>query len=192
MPGIHNVEVEPALVRRLMRGEEAVQEQIYRLYSKPVYTMAYRVVGNKETAEDVTQEVFIDILTKASTLKDPTAFNGWVQRITMNRCRMALRSAWFRRRADVPIEDLNIETKATVNEDTITASKAFAALPSKTRLVLWLYCVEGFTHNEIAKWLGRSPSYSKSIVNRAGKHFESHYKSNEVDAECLTLLHGTP
>lgn len=192
MPGIHNVEADPALVRRLMRGEEAVQEQIYRQYSKPVYTMAFRIVGNQETAEDVTQEVFIDVLTKASTIKDPKSFNGWVQRITVNRCRMALRSAWFRRRADVPIEDLNLESNSSVNEDTITASKAFAALPSKTRLVLWMYCVEGFTHNEIAEWLGRSPSYSKSIVNRAGKYFESHYESEGVRADPVPLLNGTP
>jgi len=192
MPGIQNVTADPALVRRLQDGDEASQSQIYKQYSKPVYTMAYRIVGNKETAEDVTQDVFIDILTKAKTLKDPTAFNGWVQRITANRCNMALRSAWFRRRADVPIEDLNLETKPPSNEDVITATKAFAVLPPKTRLVLWLFCVEGYTHKEIGEWLGKSASYSKSIVNRAGKVFESQLERTKDNAETMPLLEGCP
>ena len=191
MPGIQNVEVAPALVTRLMKGEHTVQTQIYKLYSKPVYTMAYRIVGNRETAEDITQEVFIDVLTKASTLKDPSAFNGWVQRITANRCKMAIRTAWFRRRSDVPVEDLELESSPTVTENTITASKAFAVLPQKTRLVLWLYCVEGYTHNEIASWLGKSPSYSKSIVNRASKAFDSHFDLAKTGGENFSLMHGS-
>lgn len=190
MPGIQHVKPNPGLIQRLMKGEQAVQAQIYQSYSSAVYSMAYQIVGNRETAEDVTQEVFIDVLTKAATLKDPNAFNGWVQRITANRCRMALRSAWFRRRSDASLEDLNLETAPSVNENTITAMKAFAALPAKTRLVLWLYCVEGFTHNEIGQWLGKSPSYSKSIVNRAGKTFESQSPQVSTNDESFAPVHG--
>ena len=190
MPGIQNVSAEPALIERLQNGEEAAQSQIYRLYSKPVYTMAYRIVANKETAEDVTQEVFIDILTKAKTLRDAKSFNGWVQRITANRCKMALRSAWFRRRSDISLDDLSLESEISTHETTITTAKAFNSLPAKTRLVLWLFCVEGFTHSEIGDWLGKSASYSKSIVNRASRVFEDQYKTDQEPSEGLPALQG--
>ena len=190
MPGIYNVESDVDLTKRLIQGDSFAQEEIYRRYATAIYSMAMHIVGNKETAEDVVQDVFVDIYTKISTLKEPSAFNGWVQKITANRCHMALRSAWFRRRSNTPLEDLELSCEQAVTEQSITVSKAFASLPAKTRLILWMFCVEGFTHSEIAQWLGKSQSYSKSIVNRASKVFERQSEARQRDEVNLPLMNG--
>lgn len=150
-----------------MRGEHQAQEAVYRELASPVYTMAVRVLQNVQLAEDVTQDTFIDVFTKASSVNDPSSFIGWVHKIATNHCLMKLRSPWHTKR--IPQERDYVSTDAnTENADlTLDVERVLASLAPITRMVVWMYCVEGYTHSEIGKVFGKTSSFSKSQFNRA-------------------------
>lgn len=168
MPGIRNVSADPAWVEGLKCRDPDIQAQVYRAYNKPVYAMALQVLGHKETAEDVTSEVFIDVLTKAESIRDPNALTGWIQRITINRCRMLMRSTAYKQANNVvDITELDLADPKPTQALEIDIEQLFAQLPSAMRMVVWLFCVEGLSHEEVGAWMGRTTSYSKSVVHRA-------------------------
>ena len=174
MPGISGISIPIEVVHRLMDGDESAQEEVFRELSMAVHTMALRILGDHAAAEDVTQDTFIDVITKAHTIKQPKLFVGWVRTIAVNRCYMRLRSPWQRIVTDFePYE----QGKPDSTEDWIDIERRMADMPPKTRMVLWLFCVEGYTHEEIAKLLGKSKSYSKVIISRL-----QHQHSREPDA----------
>lgn len=169
MANIGGVQIAVEVVERLMQGDSQAQEQVFKALSSPVYSMALRILGDSHAAEDVAQDTFMDVLTKAHTIREPSHFVGWVRTLAVNRCYMRLRSPWHRRR-------VNYEPAATGAEDgtsdLIDVERALASMDSKTRLVVWMYCVEGYTHEEIGKLLKRSTSYSKVIISRLNQNME--------------------
>ena len=110
-------------------------------------------------------------MTKASTLSDANAFTAWVRSIAVNRCLMALRSPWAERR-DVFDEDLAVPPGPDRADGLLDMERALARLAAGTRAVLWLHDVEGYTHQEIGKLLGRSTSFSKSQLSRGYRKLE--------------------
>ena len=171
MASIGGIQIPVDIVKQLMAGNHQAQEHVYEVLAKPVYSMALRVLGDTHAAEDVAQDTFIDVFTKAHTVREPTHFVGWVRTLAVNRCYMRLRSPWHRRQIDIePDEAFESEDEST--SDRIDIERALAAMDSKTRLVVWLFCVEGYTHEEIGKLLKRSTSYSKVIISRLSKNKE--------------------
>jgi RNA polymerase sigma factor (sigma-70 family) len=77
-------------------GDVAAQDAIYRAFARPVRTLARRLVPGAATAEDVAQDVFIDVLTRLDQYDHRGSFAGWVRSITVHRCLMHLRSPWRR------------------------------------------------------------------------------------------------
>ncbi len=177
MANIGGVQIAVEVVERLMQGDPQAQEQVFKALSSPVYSMALRILGDSHAAEDVAQDTFMDVLTKAHTIREPSHFVGWVRTLAVNRCYMRLRSPWHRRR-------VNYEPVATGAEDgtsdLIDVERALASMDSKTRLVVWMYCVEGYTHEEIGKLLKRSTSYSKVIISRLNQNMEKSRLDDEA------------
>ncbi len=166
MASIGGVQIALDVVELLKQGNRNAQEQVFEALATPVYSMALRVLGDVHEAEDVTQDTFVDVFTKAHTIRQPSQFVGWVRTLAVNRCFMRLRSPWHRRRLD--IEPPEGETQDPT-DDIIDVEQALAKMDPKTRLVVWLYCVEGYTHQEIGKILRKSTSYSKVIISRLEK-----------------------
>ena len=166
MANIGGVQIEVEVVERLKQGNSDAQEEVFEALARPVYTMAMRILGDSHAAEDVTQDTFIDVLTKAHTIREPSHFVGWVRTLAVNRCYMRLRTPWYRKR-------VNYEPEVVAEDDPTTnmidIERALAEMDPKTRLVVWLYCVEGYTHEEIGKLLHRSTSYSKVLISRLNK-----------------------
>lgn len=172
------VEVDPAVAGQLIRGERAAQEAVYRAYADAVYTLARRVLRDAGLAEEATQDTFVNVIEQAHKLKDVDALGGWIRRIAVNQCLMRLRSPWHRRQqplvGDEPsaaARDELARTGETVAVDGIglalDVDRALGSLPGTARLVVWMHCVEGYTHREIGKAFGRSASFSKSQLARA-------------------------
>ena len=155
------------IVESLKRGDRAVQEWVYRSYSRMVYTTARRMLGDAGLAEDATQDTFVDVLSKARTLEREDALGAWVRRIAVNHCLMRLRSPWTRWRTvvRVDVEPTHSTEDATVERAT-DLERALDRLPAKTRAVIWLHDVEGYTHEEVGRLFGRTASYSKSQLAR--------------------------
>lgn len=177
MASIGGVQIAVEVVEQLMQGDKDAQEEVFKALSTPVYAMAMRILGDSHGAEDVTQDTFIDVFTKAHTIREPTHFVGWVRTLAVNRCYMRLRTPWYRKRVNYEPEVVASEDPTS---DRIDIERALAEMEPKTRMVVWLYCVEGYTHEEIGKLLHRSTSYSKVLISRLNK---SKKKKPKPDAE---------
>ena len=170
MTSIRGVEIDEQTVHKLMRGDIRAQATVFETLSPHVYSMALRVLGDSHAAEDVTQDTFVDVISKAHTVKNPDRFVGWVRTVAINRCYLRIRSPWHKRRIDVEPEE-GFEDVDQANS--IDINQALEKMDPKTRLVVWMYCVEGYTHKEIGQILKRSTSYSKVIISRLSQKMSS-------------------
>lgn len=165
MTGFSSGQVDPSVVRRLKTGDRKAQEIVYRTFSSAVYTLARRVLRDEGIAEEVTQDTFIDVLGRADTLQDEKAFGGWIRTIAMNHCLMRLRSPWNKRR-EALLEDVRA-TASDAADRAIDIDQALDRLAPTARMVVWMHCVEGYTHDEIGEAFGKTASFSKSQLARA-------------------------
>ena len=181
MSRFNEIELDEAIVRRLMRGDRKAQEIVYRAYANAVYTMARRMLRDEGLAEEAAQDTFIDVLTRAATLERPGALGGWIRTIAVNQCLMRLRSPWQRRRNELDT-DANEAVAEGLAGRAVDVDHALGRLAPDARMVVWLHCIEGFTHDEIAAVFGRTPSFSKSKLRRAYRELAEHCGQRELGA----------
>jgi len=163
------IELPADLLPRARRGQADAQEQLYRLFEGPVYTLALRLLGDRQEAEDALQDALFKALTSLDGFRAEVPFWAWLRQIAVNEALMRLR----RRRRTEDIDDLPEAQLQHGGDDVPLAAlqaaelqKAMAALPDVTRSVLWLHHAEGYTHQEIAALMQRSTSFSKSQAMR--------------------------
>ena len=171
--------LDPASIELARAGDEAALAEIYRAYEIPVRTLARRIVTPRSAAEDVAQDVFVDVITRLHQYAGRGSFAGWVRSIAVSRCLMHLRSPWHRgqrwltdatRSIDELHQDWQAERRpgaAADRADAIDLERALARLGDNARAVVWLHDVEGYTHAEIGALFGASASFSKSQLARA-------------------------
>ena len=165
MSRFNSIVLDPGVVDRLKKGDRKAREIVYRAYADAVYTLARRVLRDPAAAEEVMQDTFVDVLCKAHTLTRNAALPAWVRSIAMNRCLMRLRSPWHQRR-----EELENDARSTAHDMTdraVDVDHALGRLSGTARMVVWMHCIEGFTHAEIGRAFGRTASFSKTQVARA-------------------------
>jgi RNA polymerase sigma-70 factor (ECF subfamily) len=168
MSSFERIQIEPEVVAALKRGDRAAAETIYRALSTAVYTLARRLMVDTQQAKEVTQDTFIDVIERAGSIASPDAFVGWVRTVAVNHCLMRLRSPWYRRRSSTlpdPAEDAALDAGRLEGLEDV--ERALARLSPETRFVVWMHDVEGHTHAEIGRLVGRTASYSKSQLARA-------------------------
>jgi RNA polymerase sigma-70 factor (ECF subfamily) len=175
MPGFHDLQFDETLVAGARDGDPAAQEAIFRCFEKPVATLARRLVPERAVAEELAQDVFVEVLLHLDRYAGRGSFAGWVRAITVNRCLMHLRSPWRRGQrwlwqlagtAAAPSLEEQPARRDPADER-LDLERALAALGDTARLVVWLHDVEGYTHAEIGALLGGSASQSKSQLSRA-------------------------
>ena len=163
------IEVPDVLLARARAGDRAAFEQLYRWFERPVFTLALRICGNREEAQDVLQETMLKVLGRVREFRGGgSPFWGWLRQVAVNEALMRLR----RDRKfghEVAIDDDFTEDHGPLPPaaaDAAVLQRALAALPAATRSVLWLYHAEGYTHEEIAALMQRTASFSKSQLAR--------------------------
>ncbi|MFC2090504.1 RNA polymerase sigma factor [Bacteroidota bacterium] len=156
------------LVEKCLEGDVKAQYQLYRKYSKGLYNIAIRLMGNKMDAEDVLQESFIKAFRCMGELKDTEALGGWLKRIVTNKCISLLRKTRVRFEE---IEDYKLDvTEEEELESYIEPElvhNTIKELPEGARTIIVLRALEGYAHKEIAEMLGISLSTSKTQYHRA-------------------------
>jgi RNA polymerase sigma factor (sigma-70 family) len=177
MSQFHGIDLSPETIRAAAAGARDAHEAIYRQYQRPVYTLIRRLINRPAVADELFQEVFVEILRSVSGFNGEGSFSGWVRTITVNKCLMHLRSPWHRSLFWLDAEEPDSPTAMSLIDtaprtDTQVAAqadleRAFAHLSPLTRTVVWLHDVEGYTHGEIARALGRTTGFSKSQLARA-------------------------
>jgi RNA polymerase sigma factor (sigma-70 family) len=174
--GFADCRPDPAMLERARRGDMKAHEVLYASYGRPVYTLAVRILGDPAVAEEVLQDTSIEVIRHVGGFRDDGAFGGWVKRIATNKCLAHLRSAWHRKAESLAPDDdsgqpawepADPQDPVAQAADRESLEKALAELPPTARAVVWLYDVEGYSHQEIAALMGKSVSFSKSRLARA-------------------------
>lgn len=163
------IEIPAPLVTRLQRGELAAFEQVYRLFEKPAWTLALRMVGNAEDAREIVHDAMLRVFERAGQYRGDSPFWGWIRRIVVNEALMRMRRDRGHLEEDIdgPGTELAADSAPPwAWTEARQLETALGALPALTRSVIWLYHVEGHTHPEIASMTGKSVSFSKSQLAR--------------------------
>lgn len=161
-----DVELPAPVLDRARTGEPAALEAFYRAASRPAHALARRIVRGA-AADDVVQDAFIDAFRGLRGYDGRAPLGMWFRSIVVRRCLMHLRSPWQRSRdwIDGWLESADAGREPGTGT-ALDLERALATLPATTRAVVWLYDVEGYTHEEIATAMGRTPSFSKSQLAR--------------------------
>lgn len=170
---------EASAIERLKNGESAHFEVIYRMHNRRVYSLCWRMVGNRAIAEELTQETFMLVFRRITTFRGDSAFTTWLHRLTVNVVLMYLRQQKSRGQ-EVPYEDpggtednrpterYGAPDKVLVrSEERILLLRAISRLPQGYRIVFVLHDIEGYEHAEIAEMLGCSVGNTKSQLHKA-------------------------
>ncbi len=162
------------LCRLAAGGNLAAFESIYGRYHRRTYSLCLRMTSNPTEAEDLTQEVFIQLFRKIGSFRGDSAFSTWLHRLTVNQVLMH-----FRRRSvknertseDGEMPEQTVRGTSNPNRmqvfDRIALKNAIAELPNGYRNVFVLHDVEGFEHEEVARIMGISVGTSKSQLHKA-------------------------
>jgi RNA polymerase sigma factor (sigma-70 family) len=180
-------------VARARAGEADAQEAIYRCFQHPVRSLARRLVSRSSQAEDLAQDVFVEVIASLAQYDGRGSFAGWVRAITVRKCLMHLRSPW--RRVLQPFDPAEPEAggrpspNATAATDaaTVDLERALARLGDTARCVVWLHDVEGYTHAEIGALLGGTASFSKSQLARAHQRLRELLEPEGVTRPCMPV-----
>ena len=158
------------LIARCKQGDQQAHFQLYRLYSKAMYNVGYRITGDEEEAQDVLQEAFTSAFRNLDYYRGDAAFGAWLKRIVINKALTALQKRKYDRIPDNDNFDVAEELPPDDYADTLTVERVkngIRQLPDGYRAVLSLYLLEGYDHQEIAGIMNISESTSKSQLNRA-------------------------
>jgi|SRR5690606_10165341 len=179
------IEVPDVLLARVRAGDRAAFEQLYRWFERPVFTLAARILGDRELARDVLQDTMLKAYSRIDSFdaRGGTPFWGWLRQVAVNEALMRLRRD---RRLEQELADDGALDRARdpgppppAAADASELQRALALLPVATRSVLWLYHAEGYTHEEIAVLMQRTPSFSKSQLARGTRRLRALLETRE-------------
>ena len=161
-------------VQRAAEGNVESFEKIYRRHHKRVYSLCIRMAKNPSDAEDLTQEVFLQLFRKLHTFRGESSFTTWLHRLTINQVLMYFRKPLIRteKTTEDGVTPIRIVT-GTENPlrmsqiDRIALNEAIEQLSPGYRMVFILHDLEGYEHDQIGKMLGCAVGTSKSQLHKA-------------------------
>ena len=163
---------ESSEVEAAQDGDLTAFEALFRRYVGRVYSLCVRLAGDVNLAEDLTQEVFLQVHRKLGSFRGESAFPTWLHRVAVNTVLMHLR-----RKCNLLEEPMSEEAtegrarqsgeEVELNLDRIHLERSIAALPPGYRSVFVLHDVEGYDHQEIADLVGCTSGTSKSQLHKA-------------------------
>ena len=172
---------EAALIARCTIGDEAACAELVAAHQRMVYGLAFNILGNRDDALDLSQDVFLRVFRTLSSFRGQSALRTWIYRIVVNQARN--RQRWWRRRhraEQVSLDDYlrnfgDLEARQDILPDRLLASKETAAkiwqamdhLSFEQRTALILREVDGLRYDEIAYSLDIAVGTVKSRLTRA-------------------------
>lgn len=165
-------EIHKTIIEACKKGDERQKYKLYQLYAKAMFNVCYRMMNNREEAEDMLQEAFTQAFLKLESFRYDSSFGSWLKRIAINTCinaknkrKVELTLIDEMHQFDKPEIDENNEEEVQLTVAGIT--KAMEKLPDGGRIIFSLYLLEGYDHGEIAQILNITESTSKSQFMRA-------------------------
>lgn len=171
------------LIERALDGDEAARREVFDAHVDRVFQLAFRMTGDTALAEDITQDVFARVFDRLHQFRGDAPFSAWLHRVAATTILNALRSARRTRGREASLAEARhtavrpggIEPDL---RDRIRA--ALASLPKALRMIVIMFDIEGYSHDEIAAELGITSGASRVRLSRARDTLRS---SLAMDAE---------
>jgi len=173
---------EKELIAKIGGGDHAAFKVLFETYKSTIFNVCFRMLGNRQEAEDITQDVFFQVYRSASRFRSESKLSFWLYRIAMNLClnyqKKKRRARWFS--LDVLFESSQENTKDTPgspdnrpdvllekSEKERMVQQAINSLPKQQRVAVILHRYEGLSYQEIAEVMACSVSSVESRLHRA-------------------------
>jgi len=161
-------------INRILQGEPQLYGEIISAYKNAVFSLCYRMVYQKQEAEDLSQEVFLKVYRNLGKYNQKMKFSTWILSIARNTCIDYLRK---NRGENVPLEEgirtkevpISAEEAYLYKEQKQEIERAISALPEEYRLLITLYHQQGQSYKEITEILNMPMSLVKNRLHRGRK-----------------------
>jgi len=168
-----------ALITLAKKGDACAFENLVNRHYQTMFKMAFKWCGNKNDAEDITQDACIKLARGLDSFKGECAFTSWLYRLTINAGK-----DWYKKQNRHPSNPDALETVSSKSksEDTVYAKQVIAAvheLPDGEKAALLLVMSEGLSHKEAAKTLGVKESTVSWRIHEARKKLSAQFERNE-------------
>lgn len=177
---------EDQLLQNCLQGDRKAQRQLYDRFSRTMMGVCLRYSENRQMAEDVLQDGFIQVFQKLETFKGEGSLEGWIRRIMVN---TALNHFRHLKKQPLNMEILPEDSGSEVQQSAIEQMSAkelvqmIQSMPEGYRTVFNMYAIEGFNHKEIGQLLGISAGTSKSQYSRAKIHLQKMIDKELIENE---------
>lgn len=168
-----NLKIDQITFKSACKNNTAAQKVIYEVFSTPVYNMVFRMTHSQSDSLDIVQDVFVKVFTKINQNKSSDLLGFWIRKIAINT------TLSFIKKNERLITNIDFKENSTdrdMNETRSSLEYALSKLSNVSRSILWMYEVEGFSHQEIADLYGKTVSYSKSHLSRAKQVAQKYLK----------------
>jgi RNA polymerase sigma-70 factor (ECF subfamily) len=186
------IEIPGEVIRKACGGDEAAQVVVYTAIAPATFALIRRLIANRAMAEDLFQETMMVLFQRLSEFRGEAPLGAWLRQIAVSKCLMFLRSPWHRARLHLENDgETGIALSSLVTPapgaESLDVEKALASLSPTARAVVWLYEVEGYSHEEIGRYFGRSVSFSKSQLSRAHMRLREWLEPSGGRQTCTTI-----
>jgi RNA polymerase sigma-70 factor (ECF subfamily) len=182
------------LLARACRGDEHAESEIYAAVAPATFGLIRRLVGSGAQAEDLFQDTMMTFYERLSTFRAEAPLGAWLRQIAISKCLMYLRSPWHRARMQLDGVEEAIwnaaaehPSQAAPLPECADVERALASLPPNARAVVWLFEVEGYSHDEIGRAFGRTASFSKSQLARAHRRLRAWFEPAVEPPACTSI-----
>jgi RNA polymerase sigma-70 factor (ECF subfamily) len=170
---------ETELLNGCLKQDIKIQNLVYKTYGPKVFGICKRYLKNRELAEEVTMNSFLNVYQKCSQFKKQGSFEGWILKTAVNCCLMELRKNNLQFDDKTPDKTETLSLNETENQfENEDIEKMLAILPDSARIIFNLYAIEGYKHKEIAEKLNIAEGTSKSQLNYAREKLKEMYFKN--------------
>jgi RNA polymerase sigma factor (sigma-70 family) len=191
---LFQIGVAAELVARACRGDEHAESEIYAAVAPATFGLIRRLVGVGAQAEDIFQDTMMTFYERLPSFRAEAPLGAWLRQIAISKCLMYLRSPWHRARLQLDgMEEAmwnaaaDHPSQASPAAECIDVERALACLAPTARAVVWLFEVEGYSHDEIGRAFGRTASFSKSQLARAHHRLRAWFEPAVESPACTSI-----
>lgn len=161
---------EKELAALCSKMDRSALKELYTRYAARVLALCFRYTNNRMESEDMMHDTMIKVFGAIGKFRyqGEGSLYAWIRRIAVNLVIDRLRERDYSDLSVLPEEDILIE-ETTQDIPVPVMMGIISTLPDTQRLVLNLYCIDGFSHEEIARMLGIKPKTSSSLLSKARK-----------------------
>ena len=192
---------EPKIIKQLQSGDKRAFRELVEATQDHVYNTCFSFVKNKEDAEDIAQQVFIEVLRNVHKFRGDAKLSTWMYRIAVNRSLNHLKSVKRhhkvqsldemvenKRMKDIPSTEDNLQDPEDEHTQRLEVlQKTIESLPENQKIAITLNNFENLSYQEVADVMGISLSAVTALINRAKvnlrKKIIEHYKKIEKDPQ---------